>query len=317
MNFSGVANQNIENADVIVWDDDDWLKHLPPLERGLLQQPPDWDALGANIIGYGEISSIIQLKQQPQWVLKRMPVFSSTKEAQNYLNHYLEYLDLLSQAGLKTPAHKEFLISGSYCCLYLLQQSFSASQIGPEVIRKSSPQQASDTFQMIFTEIKKVFQFNQNNKEQQISCDGQLSNWAIVENEIFYIDTSTPLYRKHSVEQLPFELLLKSTPKFLRPVIRKFFLQDVLDRYYNRKLVFTDLLANLYKENLSIYVPDLIKSLNSSKELMLSENEIKKYYREDKFIWRLFLFFKKIDRWLHHHIYHQHYLFILPNSIKR
>ena len=153
-----------------------------------------------------------------------------------------------------------------------------------------------------------------------MSIDGQVSNWALVNNDLFYFDTSTPLFKINGTEQMNPELLLNSTPKALRWIIRKFFLQEVMDRYYDLRLIYIDLIANLYKEQKSDFIKPAVYLAN---ELLLessqkiTEAEVEKYYKNDKLIWQLFLSFRKIDRWYSNHILRKQYEFILPGNIKR
>ena len=49
----------------------------------------------------------------------------------------------------------------------------------------------------------------------------------------------------------------------------------------------------------------------------LTVGEVEKYYREDKFIWALFLFLRRLDRWLTTKLLRKRYEFILPGKIKR
>jgi hypothetical protein len=138
--------------------------------------------------------------------------------------------------------------------------------------------------------------------------------------QMYYVDTSTPLYRKKGVEQLNPELILQSAPSFLRWFIRLMFLKDVMDRYYQPKLVYTDLAANLFKEQRPDLVPPAVVSINkflADDTQSLSVEEVKRYYREDKLIWRLFLLFRRMDRWLTTRVFGKRYEFILPGKIKR
>jgi len=122
------------------------------------------------------------------------------------------------------------------------------------------------------------------------------------------------------MEQLDPELLLQSAPGFLRWILRLFFLDDVMNRYYDRRQVYIDLAANLHKEQRPDLIPVMLKIINRNKpETMppLTEDEINKYYKEDKRIWTLFLAFRKIDRWLTTKLFRKTYNFILPGKIKR
>jgi len=166
--------------------------------------------------------------------------------------------------------------------------------------------------------------------------DGQISNWAIKDfdpektditeqTKLFYIDTSTPLIRKNGREMLESELFLKSTPSFLRWLIKLFFLQEVLDRYYDFRLVIIDIIANFFKEGRPDLIPQLIDIANNfiQKEAatynidLIQHKEVQSYYKNDAFIWSLFQRLRRFDRFLKTKILMGQYPYILPGKIKR
>jgi hypothetical protein len=174
----------------------------------------------------------------------------------------------------------------------------------------------------IIREIEKIWRFNhEHHPRLALAIDGQLSNWVYSETgELLFIDTSTPLMRINGQESLDPELLLKSAPSFLRWLIRWQFLDDVMTRYYDRRLVYTDLIANLFKEQRADLVPQWISLINAEtadKMEPLVLDEIKAYYKEDKLIWRLFLGLRRLDRWIKTKLLGKRYEFVLPGKIKR
>ena len=61
-----------------------------------------------------------------------------------------------------------------------------------------------------------------------------------------------------------------------------------MTRYYNPKLVYTDLVANLYKEQRPDLIPPAILLVNRCYPMdcpPLTQKEVDHYYREDKLIW--------------------------------
>ncbi len=108
-------------------------------------------------------------------------------------------------------------------------------------------------------EMHKVWAFNQKQEALRVAIDGQISNWSIDgfdpespgvgEARLWYVDTSTPLFRVDGEEQLNAELFLRNAPSFLVWILRLFFLQDVVDRYYDPHLVAVDLAANLTRSS--------------------------------------------------------------------
>ena len=92
-----------------------------------------------------------------------------------------------------------------------------------------------------------------------------------------------------------------------------------MNRYYVPKLVFTDLAANLFKEQKPELIPcaiDLINNYLPDEAEHITSIEVEKYYKEDKMIWSLFLAFRKIDRWIKTTLLRKRYEFILL-QIKR
>jgi len=107
-------------------------------------------------------------------------------------------------------------------------------------------------------------------------------------------------------------------------IIRLLFLEDVMTRYYDLRKVVVDLIANFYKEQRPDLIPALVDTVNEfffaeireGEFEPLTEKEIKAYYREDAWIWRLYLAFRKIDRLLHR-LLGKDYPYILPRKIER
>ncbi|MDZ7340599.1 MAG: DUF6206 family protein [candidate division KSB1 bacterium] len=277
----------------------------------------------ATILGFGEISTIFQIGDDDTMAYKRMPLFKEASAATRYEQQYHEYCRLLTEAGLHLPDHATMITdaSGKVIALYIAQQQFPAERFAHRLLHRLDLDAFKHLITRVLQEIDKVWNFNQHRApEIELSLDGQLSNWVDYESKLFFVDTSTPLYRKQGVEQMDPEPLLKSAPGFLRWILRLFFLDDVMNRYYQRRLVFLDLAANLFKEGRADLIPVTIELINqhlTEAETPLTTEEVSKYYRQDKLIWTLFLAFRRVDRWLRTRIFRQRYEFILPGTIRR
>jgi len=84
--------------------------------------------------------------------------------------------------------------------------------------------------------------------------------------------------------------------------------------------VFIDLAANLYKEQRPELIPVAVDIINVRLEAdqgPLTDEEVKKYYRQDRIIWSLYLTFRRVDRWLTTKIWGRRYEYILPGKIQR
>ena len=308
---------------------------LKQFEHRLNPRHPEQNA---KVLGYGEISTVLEIGGSGL-AYKRMPMFNAEDEVAAYTRAFDEYVRLLrDEVGIRVIVSELATFKRDdtkRIIAYMAQEKLPARSIGNSLIKTLSQTEAIRLTNAILREFKKVFVFNQKNAGRlALGIDGQFSNWAAenlesasslpAEIRLIYFDINTPLWRKEGVEQLNTELFLRSAPSFLRCVLRLFFLQDVVGRYYDLRKVCMDLLANLYKEQRPELIPALIEIVNKffAEELSeanikpLTTKEIEDYYREDAFIWRIYLAFRKIDRALHG-VLGKDYPYILPERVER
>ena len=297
---------------------------LIAFESGLDPLYLNQSKIPAKVIGYGEISTVFEIDGDEKNAYKRLALFENRESAEDYTNIYNAYCNYLRKSGLNLPDDETVIIDNDNraTVLYIVQSKLDPKNFAHKLILNYTEQQASEILTKICGEIEKVWKFNsQNNPDLEFALDGQLSNW-VIENDykIFYVDTSTPLFKIKDVEQLNPDLILKTAPSFLRWILRLFFLKDVMNRYYEPRSVYMDLIANLHKEQRPDLVPiaiDIVNKYIKEPDKKFDIGEINKYYKEDKLIWTLFLAFRKFDRFLKSKIFHKRYEYILPGKIKR
>lgn len=299
-------------------------ERLQEFEKALIPRDPLNSSIPCNILGYGEISTVLQIDDDQEYAAKRMPLFSSRTSAEKYVENYKNYCDHLREAGLNVPEDKTVLVEGhgGITVLYILQRQLPPGRFCHKLIHTEETSKTAEITPRITAEIEKVWTYNdKHHPHLKLAIDGQLSNWVLLESdELLFIDTSTPLMHENGVEVLDPELLLESAPSFLRWLIRWQFLDDVMSRYYDRQLVYTDLIANLYKEQRPELVDSWIEIINSrveGKMTPLDKKQIESYYKEDKIIWSLFLGLRRLDRFIKAKILRKRYEFVLPGKIKR
>ncbi len=301
---------------------------LQRFEAGLDPQHLGASAIPARIIGYGEISAIFHIQGDDENIYKRLPIFEDRPSAEQYQHMHVEYCALLEKAGLRLPTHATHVVEvpGRPVVLYIAQQQFPGDRLCHRLIHTLADAECLSLIERVAAEIAKVWTFNAKAApETELAIDGQLSNWIAADSSrghahLLYIDTSTPLLRKHGLEQQNPQRLLKSAPGFLRWIIRWFFLNDVMNRYYVPRLVYTDLVANLFKEQRPELVPETVAIANrfiNASDTPLTVKDIERYYAEDKLIWTVFLSFRRVDRWLKTRLLRRRYEFILPGAIQR
>lgn len=313
---------------------------LEEFERNLDPKRPEKSRIPASVLGYGEISTVFEIgrEEQRDIAYKRMPIFKDPSELVVYERVFNEYIRLLEGLGLRLPEYGYASITpgSGRPVFFIAQRKLDPASIGNKAIHSLPPAKVLRLCRQVLCELKKVWEHNKNSAGAEIGVDGQISNWSIEgfdpdsgalpdEIRLTYFDTSTPLFRVDSVEQLDPELFLRSAPSFMVWIIRLLFLKDVMTRYYDFNLVATDMIANFYKEQRPELIPDLVDMANdyfrteaAALEVEpLSVKGVKSYYREDALIWTLYLSMRKTDRFLRAGIMRKEYPYILPGKIKR
>lgn len=317
------------------------IKILQEFEEGLNTRSPDRSKIPAKIIGFGEISTvfIIDHPSLHGYAFKRLPIFSDEKEVVEYEIILKEYINLLKNETGISVLETEGLkinISDNRIVYYIAQPVLPDFSICNNLFHKISESESLKIFNLVLSNLKRIWDFNARSKNIQIGFDEQLSNWAIKnlkspkgpipENaELLYLDISTPLFRKKVKEALNPDQFLKSIPPLLRSVVKAIFLKEILDRYYQPRLVVIDLIANLFKEKLGHLIPLFIDHANYffrnfASDLNMKDiryDEVKSYYKNDAFIWSLFLSLRKLHRTIATKILRSRYEFILPERIQR
>jgi hypothetical protein len=314
---------------------------LERFEKGINLMNPHESSIPARIIGYGEISTIFEILEPSLQGLafKRLPIFRTEEEISSYEHLFHEYNRIIREdIGISVPWYTSVKIDPGYGnrVIYCIQEKLTEGSICHQLLGRLDLDSNILLLRAILREMKKVHDFNASQDKAELALDAQISNWALqceslpdklTEGNIplVYIDTSTPLMRMGGREQLDTELFLRSAPSFLVWLIKLLFLEDVVTRYYDPHLAVVDLVANLYKEQRDDLVEPFIAESNRFLEREVSRmkiepitlKEVRAYYREDAFIWRLYLGLRRFDRFLHRSILKKPYIYILPGKIKR
>jgi hypothetical protein len=314
------------------------IKILKEFEEGLNTRFPDKSKIPAKIIGFGEISTVFIIDHPllKGFAFKRLPLFSKEEEIENYEIILKEYIDLLkNEIGINVleTAGIKIQTTDGRIVYYIAQPVLPEFSICNNLLHKISESEALRIFNSVLINLKKVRNYNDRNKGIKIGIDEQLSNWAIKSPgepisdvpELVYLDISTPLFRKNGKEALNADLFLKSTPPLLRTIVKALFLKEILDRYYDFRLIVIDMLANLFKEKLHHLIQPFIEHANNFFKTACPEfnlraieyKEVEAYYRNDAFIWSLFLSLRKLHREIVTGILRRRYEFILPDKIER
>jgi hypothetical protein len=313
---------------------------LKKLERSIDTSNPENGEVPIKVLGFGEISLVFELLSDVEPIAyKRIPIFDNEKQVKRHIWAYNEYNRILNQdVGLNLPDYDVawFKDDEDKIQFYCIQEKISAESVGNRVIHQITDNDIETLILLVMREMKKVWEYSKNHETIDLGLDGQISNFALVgydpnnpkidiNTKLAYIDTSTPMFRTNGIEAMDAELFLKSTPSFLRFIVKAAFLDEVVDRYYDWRLVTIDLIANFYKEQRPELIPGIIRKVN---EFFANEApgfeiepitimEVQKYYKNDKMIWVIFQNARKLDRFIKTKLFRKRYEFYLPEKIKR
>ncbi len=310
---------------------------LERLEKNIDTDSPEDGDIPISILGYGEISLVFTIDDDPagEIAYKRLPIFSGEEQVKSHIDAYYKYNEMLDNLGINIPEYSAewVYMDKKNISLYCAQKKIDPASIGNKIIHQLTDDEIKQFVYLLMKDMHKVWQFNLENEDIKLGFDGQISNTALKnfsdgfksDTELIYLDTSTPMYRINGEDAMDAVLFLKSAPPGLRFLLKIFFLKEVLDRYYDWREVTIDLIANFYKEKKSNIIPDLIEVVNNyfSNEAVIfdikpiSVKEVKKYYRSDRFIWILFQNLRRMDKFIKTKIFRKKYSFYLPSKIDR
>ena len=290
-------------------------------ELTLRLHPP----LRRSVLGWGEISTVAEIAGSPftAWrhpatgapmpvVYKKMPAFLDRTDAETFVQRYLEYNTVLrDEVGIAVP-HFEARIAESasgQVFIFVIQERVDPASVGHEILRSISPQAAERLYALVLREYEKLFRFNQARAADgyQLGLDGQIPNWAVVgyggdpdaltgEERLLYLDTNVPMIRIGGQDVVSTDMYFQALPGAARWLIKRLNIdQDVMDRYFQTRVIMLDFLGNLIVRHREDLVPRLMAMTNEALAgpfaggafEPFSLDQVRKYYRSDVATWRL------------------------------
>ena len=268
------------------------------------------DQSALHVLGYGEISVVVAMEGGDGPVAaKRLPEFGDDRSFEEYAAVFAEYLAALSDAGVAVVSSELVRVpDDTRVVAYCVQPLLDAGSLGPAAARTD---RALDL-------VRAVIETTVATIGPHVGLDAQISNWALVDGELVYLDVTTPMLRDESgAERVDTDLFLASLPAALRPAVRAFLLDGILATYYDRRGAVLDLTANLIKERAAEALPDAIAVANAHVEPPLTAGEVRSHYARDARMWALLQRLRRIDRAWQRRVRRRPYPFLLPLDIDR
>ena len=239
-------------------------------------------------IGAGEMTCVLS------WhglACKRLPPLSDTTRLERHCALILEYVDRLEAAGIAViDTAVQLAYRHGYAAAYVVQPQLERSTLVPVVMASMAPGPARALAGMVFDRVELA-------NAVGIGLDANLSNWAVRDGRPLYIDVSTPMLRDAAGRhRLDSDLFVSTMPVLLRGLVRRYFVKDLLDRYYVPRSVFENLIGDLPNSSLEALTSPLLEDVNARLLTPLTRAQIESYRREDRLTWGLIRWSLRLER---------------------
>lgn len=278
------------------------------VERALASGEPG----GLEVLGWGEISAVLSLESGGHaFACKRLPPFPDASRLDAYRATLEDYLAALASRGVRVvPSALVEVARPGARIAYLVQPRLDPGLLLPAVLARAPAGEAERLLERLAGHVAAAV-------GPGLGLDGQVSNWAVLDGELAYLDVTTPLLRDGSgAERLDTDLFVASIPWALRGLVRRLLLREILDKYYDPRGVLLDALANLVKERLEGLLPAFARAAGARVHPALDPAEARRAYAADARMWRILQALRRLDRALQR-ARGRVYPFLLPGRIER
>ena len=191
-----------------------------------------------------------------------------------------------------------------------MQPVLPPGSLGPDLLRAATPDPDHPLVAAVVDAVVRVV-------DEHTGLDAQISNWAVVDGRMQYLDVTTPILYDEDGLALDVGVLVAAFPWLLRGPLRRFVVPSIAAAYCDQRTVLLDLAANLHKERLTEWIPAVLTAANRAVSPPITAEEALRYYRSDARMWEILLRLRRADRWWQRTVRRRGYPFLLPRPVDR
>ena len=236
---------------------------------------------GLNIIGQGSISVAIEWRGVA--VVKPLPPFPSRTVFDAYSSVLRRHFQTLEEGGVGVlPTTLQGLEDerGAWAG-WLVQPRVPPELLLPQRLRSFGRAEAVATLADLAAHVASVV-------SPRFGLDADITNWCVGEGgRLLLLDCSTPLLRdERGHGLLDLDVFLAPLPRVLRAPVRLFVVPRLINKFFDRRSLFIDVLSGFYSEQLSHLLPEVLPLWSSLVEQRITEDEVLRYKRRNERLWR-------------------------------
>jgi hypothetical protein len=250
------------------------------------------DEARLRMLAWGEIGPVLGWPAAaPAFALKRLPPFGTAAAADAFATTLDDYIAALARHGLDCVPTTMGRVTGDAGVIgWIVQPLLPAETIGPALLRGADAAAGHPVLDAVLDADLRI-------PGPLLALDGQLSNFAWVNERLLYLDVTTPLLFDEAGQlRMDIGLLLGALPAMLRPAVRRWVVPDLLRRYRDPRAVVLDMLGNLIKERLEAWVPVALATVGDRLDRPITAEEVRSDYNSDARLWEVLLRLRRMDR---------------------
>jgi hypothetical protein len=263
------------------------------------------------VLGFGEISLVLSWPpEQPQWAVKRLPVFPDEDSVARYRSVLDRYVGILRERDVDVLETTVQTVPGKRGRLtaYLVQPVLPARSLLHRRLDGVEPAADHPLLTHVVDRVVSVV-------DERVGFDAQLANWAAHDGRIVYFDLTTPFLRDADRRwEVDGRLLAAAVPWALRPALRRLVIPSIEGRYHDRHQVLLDVAVNLLRLHMQPWLPALLEAARVRGGVVLTTAEVRRDYRSEARTWGALQAVRRTDRAWQTRVRHRPYPFLIPGG---
>ena len=230
------------------------------------------------VLGVGTVTCVVEWRGH---ACRRLPAFHGEARLAAYKDLLERYIGRLRACGIDVvPTSVESLRrDDGKITVYVVQPRLDAALMLRGILRTASTAAAVSYFTRVLDAVEACV-------TGEVGLDANVTNWAVQDSRLLFLDVTTPLMRDDSGDDLlDAEVFVAALPAVFRPMARAWFVPGLLDRFFEPRAILLDAIANLEEAGLAQFSEPFLLEANARVPEPIEMDEIVAYRRRGALAW--------------------------------